>query len=165
MPGTVEIFHAYLTDMFVETGSHVGEGIAKALAAGFKSVRSIDAGEKQYQHCLSRFRDDPRVRLWKGDSAICLKDMIADIQCPVTFWLDGHYSAGDTCKCEHEHPILFELEQIADHPVKNHFILIDDWRDYSQHAEKINEFLGRIMVSKYTTILASNIYIAVPIVE
>jgi hypothetical protein len=137
MPGTVEMFRSYLSPVFVETGSHIGEGIVKALEAGFKEVRSVDAGEKQYQYCLHRFKGDNRVKLWKGDSAYCLKDIISDLTVPVTFWLDGHYSAGDTCKCEHEQPLLFELEQIAAHPVKNHKILIDDWRDYNQHEKKI----------------------------
>jgi len=139
MPGTVDFFRSYLSPVFVETGSHIGEGIVKALAAGFKEVRSIDAGDKQYQHCLNRFYGDQRVRLWKGDSAYCLKDMISDLKVPVTFWLDGHYSAGDTCKCEHEHPLIEELGQIVAHPIKNNIILIDDWRDYNRWEPEIRE--------------------------
>jgi len=149
MPGTVEFFKNYLSPVFVETGSHVGEGIAKALAAGFQSVRSVEAGDKQYQHCLNRFKNEPRVKLWKGDSAYVLKDMIADLTSPVTFWLDGHYSAGDTCKCEHEHPIMFELDQISAHAVKNHFILIDDWRDYRGHEDKIRIIANKICDRPY----------------
>jgi hypothetical protein len=162
MPGTIKIFRAYLTDVFVETGSHIGEGIVKALAAGFKEVRSIEAGEKQYRHCLERFRGDPRVRLWRGDSAVCLKHVISDVRRPVTFWLDGHYSEGDTCRCEHEQPLLFELAQIADHPVKNHFVLIDDWREYGRHAEEVHGFLRRIMTPSFRTTLVDDIYVAVP---
>jgi len=139
MPGTTEFFKSYLSPVFVETGSHIGEGIVKALDAGFKEVRSIDAGDKQYQYCLQRFKGDARVKLWKGDSAYCLKDMIADLTVPVTFWIDGHYSAGDTCKCEHEHPLLFEFEQLVEHPVKNNFILIDDWRDYNRWEPELRE--------------------------
>jgi hypothetical protein len=145
MPGTVEFFKNYPNQVFVETGSHIGEGIVKALDAGFPAVRSIDAGDKQYQHCLNRFKNEPRVKLWKGDSAYVLKDMIADLTFPVTFWLDGHYSAGDTCKCEHEHPLLFELKQISEHPVKNHILLIDDWRDYSLWEKEIRELAPKII--------------------
>ena len=161
MPGTVEFFRSYLSDVFIETGSHIGEGIIKALSAGFKEVRSIDAGEKQYRYCLQRFQGDPRVRLWKGDSAYCLKDMLTDIKSPVTFWLDGHYSAGDTCKCEHEHPIMFELEQIAAHPVKNHFVLIDDWRDYNSWETKIRA-LGPNIVSNPKYALVGDVFIIAP---
>ena len=161
MPGTVEFFHSHLSDVFVETGSHIGEGIVKALAAGFKEVRSVDAGEKQYQYCLQRFQGNPRVRLWKGDSAYLLKDMIADIQKPVTFWLDGHYSEGDTCKCEHEHPLMFELAQIADHPVKNHLILIDDWRDYSKWEKDIRAIATRIFSNPRFS-LVGDIFVITP---
>jgi hypothetical protein len=161
MPGTVEFFKNYLSPVFVETGSHIGEGIMKALVAGFPAVRSIDAGDKQYQHCLNRFKNEPRVKLWKGDSAYVLKDMISDLTFPVTFWLDGHYSAGDTCKCEHEQPLLFELKQIAEHPVKNHFILIDDWRDYNFHEPQIREFAAKILDNpSYTKV--GDIFIITP---
>jgi len=85
MPGTVRFFRSYLSPVFVETGSHIGDGINKALIAGFEEVRSIDAGEKQYQYCLNRFRNDPRIKLWKGNSAFCLKDMISDLTVPLTY--------------------------------------------------------------------------------
>jgi len=144
MPSTVEIFSSYLSPVLIETGSHIGTGIEQALAAGFKEVRSIDAGEKQYRYCLDKFKNNPKVKLWKGDSAYILKDMISDLITPVTFWLDGHYSAGDTCKCEHEHPLMFELEQIAAHSVKNHLILIDDWRDYNRLESDIRRLAKQI---------------------
>jgi hypothetical protein len=58
--------------------------------------------------------------------------------------------------------LLFELAQIADHPVKNHFVLIDDWRDYYYHAEKIHGYLGKIMTRGYKTALVNDIYVAMP---
>src|SRR5262249_16050226 len=52
------------------------------------------------------------------------------------FWLDGHYSGGDTAKGGRETPIMEEIQAILAHPVRDHIILIDDagafgtWPDY-----------------------------------
>ena len=47
---------------------------------------------------------------------------------PVLFWLDGHYSGGDTAKGELDTPVSVELDSILESPVKGHVILIDDAR-------------------------------------
>ena len=47
---------------------------------------------------------------------------------PCLFWLEGHYSVENTAKNVKEIPIMEELKQICDHPVKNPVILIDDAR-------------------------------------
>jgi hypothetical protein len=44
------------------------------------------------------------------------------------FWLDAHYSSRDTAKGEVSVPLLDELQVIASHPIKDHVILIDDYR-------------------------------------
>jgi hypothetical protein len=54
--------------------------------------------------------------------------VIAGLNEPALFWLDGHYSGGVTEKADIETPIMKELEYIFTHPVKNHLILIDDAR-------------------------------------
>lgn len=54
--------------------------------------------------------------------------VIRNIDCPITFWLDGHYSGGNTGKRIKRSPILEELKQIAQHPIKRHTIIIDDVR-------------------------------------
>jgi hypothetical protein len=54
--------------------------------------------------------------------------ILSSINEPILFWLDGHYSGGETAKGEANTPILKELEFILRHPIKNHVILIDDAR-------------------------------------
>ena len=53
-----------------------------------------------------------------------LWEMIADIQEPITFWLDAHRFP--PVEGEKNNPILEELEAIAAHPIKTHTLLIDD---------------------------------------
>ena len=50
------------------------------------------------------------------------------LQQPALFWLDGHYSAGDTARGEKDTPLYEELEQILRAPDLGHVIVIDDAR-------------------------------------
>jgi hypothetical protein len=44
------------------------------------------------------------------------------------FWLDGHYSGGDTAKGYEDTPIYRELEHILNDSRNEHVIIIDDAR-------------------------------------
>ena len=116
-------------NIFVETGSHTGGGIHVALYSGFRQVRSIEIDPNFYQACVNTYKDDSRVKLYLGDSAIMLYEMIEDIKEPITFFLDGHLAKGSTLASQ-EVPLLRELEHIKRHPVKTHTILIDDRRGF-----------------------------------
>lgn len=143
------LFKKFPNRYFVETGSYEGDGIAQALSAGFAEVHSIELSDTLYRQCQERFAAEPKVHLWHGDSGVVLKEAIAKIDGPITFWLDGHFSYGKTAKGKTNTPLLHELEIIKNHPVKNHTILIDDVRlfgsesfDFIQMAliqEKIKE--------------------------
>lgn len=81
-----------------------------------------------------------------GDSGIILSKVMAQINEPAIFWLDGHYSAGITAKGRKECPILEELETIFASQKLNHTILIDDARlfnginDYP-NIEELKKFI------------------------
>lgn len=122
------MFRKHKTPVFVETGSYLGDGIQQALDAGFEKVISIELSDKYFNICKRRFAGDDRVTLVQGDSAFVLGDVLASIQSRVTFWLDGHWSAGDTARGVHTIPLLQELRAIGSHAVKTHIILIDDMR-------------------------------------
>jgi hypothetical protein len=135
MPATVELFRQHLRPWFVETGTWHGDGVQQALDAGFPRVRSIELSSALHAAAARRFAGDPRVRLYEGDSSRALGEMIADVRTPITFWLDGHWSRGDTACGDVPCPVLAELAQIARHPVKVHTILIDDVRLFRTEAE------------------------------
>jgi hypothetical protein len=56
--------------------------------------------------------------------------ILAGLQEPAVFWLDGHYSGGETGKGVVDDPILISLNQIVAHPIKEHVIFIDDARTF-----------------------------------
>lgn len=124
-------FDRFPNAYFVETGSYKGAGIEAALKAGFSEIHSIELAQHFYEHCRKRFESNPQVHLWHGDSASLLEKVISSINQPITFWLDGHYSGGDTAKGKTNTPILSELNAIKKHPIKTHTILIDDVRNFN----------------------------------
>ena len=70
------------------------------------------------------------IQMYKANSKYELYNIIKDINCPITFWLDSHWSGVANIGCDPETlcPILYELEQIKHHPIKTHTIMIDDIR-------------------------------------
>ena len=130
MTAPLNFFCQYKNNYFVETGSYHGAGISQAVAAGFTHVISIELSEKYHTLCRDKFKDMPNVKLILGDSALELARVIAQISAPITFWLDGHSSGGDTaCGVGYRvpgAPIYEELAAIAQHPLKTHTLLIDD---------------------------------------
>jgi hypothetical protein len=126
MPSSSALFKEYLSDVFVETGSYVGDGIAYAIEAGFNKVYSIELADKYFDHCTNRFANDHRVTVVKGDSGIMLYDAIKDVTSRITFWLDGHHSCGDTALGCAWSPLMEELKLIGKHHIKEHTIIIDD---------------------------------------
>ena len=127
---TSEVFQHYLKRVFIETGSFMGDGIQNALDAGFEEVYSIELSPNLFNHCVNRFRDNPHVHLYLGDSSKILATVLEELEEPVTFWLDGHCSTGNplTAKGDRNSPILEELAIIGNHSIKTHTILIDDVR-------------------------------------
>jgi len=126
--GTVSTFKSHHHSIFIETGSYSGDGIQMALDAGFDRIYSIELSPVLYQECKQRFSGNPHVILLCGDSSVVLGEVLKEIDEPVTFWLDGHYSGSATALGNTHTPILDELALIASHPIKTHTVLIDDVR-------------------------------------
>jgi hypothetical protein len=122
------IFLKYPNEYFIETGSYMGDGISLAIEAKFKNIISIELSENFFNFCSEKFKSNKNVNLLLGDSEIVLKDTISNIDKPITFWLDGHYSACGTAFGLHESPLMQELDIIKEHHVKTHTIIIDDLR-------------------------------------
>ncbi len=117
-------FAPFVQGYFVETGTSDGNGIEQALRAGFSQMRSIELNPLSYKTAHNRFKDQQNVQIYFGNSKSDLGKIIEDIQEPITFWLNAHAAffgmTGEPC------PLLEELNQIKNHPIKNHIILIDN---------------------------------------
>ena len=129
------LFNRYLNPVFVETGTKDGDGIKAAIMAGYQVVISIEKEKDRYMKARAMFEGNDKVRLFLGDSAEILFDVIAPMLTRITFWLDANYNTDEPmgAKC----PILEELKQIAKHPIKTHTLLIDDTRYYGDAYKNV----------------------------
>ena len=70
--------------------------------------------------------DGKNVELIQGDSGEELASLVTSLKGPALFWLDGHYSGGDTARGEEDTPIYKELGHILGCGETGHVIIIDD---------------------------------------
>ena len=131
MSASVEVFKKYHNSVFIETGTQLGDGVVMALNAGFPYVISIEANLDTFHFCCDRFKQEPNVYIGHGDTKTELKNIIEGVHVQCTFWLDAHL--------ENEYPVLEELDQIAQHPIKTHTILIDDLRMFPTDKNGLTE--------------------------
>lgn len=127
---TSDILKQYANnEIFLETGTFTGGGVAVALACGFKRVISIEIEPKYFFAVRERYAKDNRVELYLGDSQEKLEQIMVTINKPATIFLDSHLASGNNVG-KNEVPLLGELEIIKAHPIKTHILLIDDRRGF-----------------------------------
>jgi hypothetical protein len=112
---------------FVETGTYQGD-TTWFLRNSFARIVSIEVEPRFAAVARVRFRRWKNISIVEGDSSKCLGPLAAGIPSPALFWLDGHYSAGNTGQGERKCPIWEELDAIAGTKDLACSIFIDDAR-------------------------------------
>ena len=121
--------------VFVETGTYLGD-MVHAVRNIFVRIYSIELSPDLYRKAQGRFAGCRHIVLIQGDSGKLLKDILQKVAEPCLFWLDGHYSAGETAKGEADTPPWQELSSIAGHRLAlRHVILIDDARHFTGQGD------------------------------
>jgi hypothetical protein len=116
---------------FVETGTHHGDGVRRALDLGFNKVISVEILEDLYKECEQKFSSEitqDKVKLFLGDSNELLPTMLELLTEPSLVFLDGHFNNGL--------PLWGELDILKSHPIKEHTIIVDDFQNYFGSTEK-----------------------------
>lgn len=114
-------------EIFVETGTYLGEttDVAKDM---FETVHTVEIKKELFERAKLKFSNNLNVVCHLGDSSILLEDICKSLNKPTCFWLDGHWSAGNTGKGKKSVPLYEELGLIMKHCSQNCVILIDDCR-------------------------------------
>jgi hypothetical protein len=115
---------------FVETGTLIGDTLI-ALQGSFDKLVSIELDQGIFNLAKKRLSKYSNVNIFLGDSAILLPRILNELSEPALFWLDAHYSSGVTALGESQTPVIEELKAIFSHPIKKHYILIDDVKDFT----------------------------------
>lgn len=120
---------AYGLRILVETGTFMGDMI-EAQKTCFDRLISVELSEELHRKARQRFAGDPNVELLQGDSGQLIGGIVASLQQPALFWLDGHYSGGETALGSTQTPIVNELKAVLGSPLP-HVVLIDDARCFN----------------------------------
>ena len=110
----------------VEGGTYLG-GTALSLSKEFQRVYTIEKSDVMFEKARNNIGEKTNITLLRGDTRDHLQLLVSDID-NVLFWLDAHWSGGETYGEQDECPLLKELDIIFNSPMKNYAILIDDAR-------------------------------------
>ena len=114
-------------EMAVETGTYRGDTTA-FLARHFRETHTVEVVPALAELARERFRKNPSIKVWDGDSSEVLCSLLPQINGAVLFYLDGHDSGGITGKGAKACPVREELEIIYGSNMKGISVVIDDSR-------------------------------------
>ena len=152
-------------DVFVEGGTYKG-GTAKKMSETFRKVYTIEKSDAMFDIAKENLKDISNVTMLKGDTREHLSKIL-DNNDNIIFWLDAHWSGGDTYGEEDECPLIEELEIIFEYS-KNYVILIDDARLFLapppyphkfQNWPSLKEIMNVLPMNKEITVFEDVIYI------
>ena len=121
--------NAYALSDFIETGTYHG-ATAAWVADFFERVISIELALALHEAASQRFSHKANIDFRLGDTEDVLARLVPGLTKPALFWLDAHWSGGETAGEVHECPLLGEIAAIERSPVE-HFFLIDDARFFT----------------------------------
>lgn len=111
--------------VLIETGTYLGS-MVEAMRSQFDRVISIEVDRKLHELARHRFRGVRGVTLLLGDSGTAIDEAIALAGAgPIVFWLDGHYSGGETGSGASHCPVREELALILPRRIEDG-VLVDD---------------------------------------
>jgi hypothetical protein len=123
----VKDFSKWNTETFIETGTHMGDTTANMINE-FEKLYSIELSENYASKAMVRFSSDNKVKIIQGDSVDVLNNLSTEVRGNIFFWLDGHWSGGDTARGSLDCPLLEEIKIINEKYEGNCIIAIDDVR-------------------------------------
>lgn len=122
----LKLKEVYKINTFIETGTYTGDTAAWA-AAHFSTVLTIEYSKAIYEDTVRRLGENQEIIFLFGDSRIVLREIVPTLTCSAIFWLDSHWSGGNTYGKDDECPLIEELSLINEAKTA-HFLLIDDAR-------------------------------------
>lgn len=120
-------------ESFVESGTHLGHSIL-SLHQHFKKLYTVEISDHYYNICKDSFKGINNIELVLGDSLKVFPSFIDKIDTNAIFWLDGHWSCGNTGKGDIEVPLLEEIKLINSFKNKA-AIIIDDVRLFGSNND------------------------------
>jgi len=111
---------------FIETGTLFGDTIF-SVESYFDTLYTIEFSEKYYNNTKNNYKGN-KINFILGDSSIVFESLLPNITGNCIFFLDGHWSGGDTGKSAKDCPLEEEITHINNLFQNDAIIIIDDFR-------------------------------------
>lgn len=137
-PELYDLITTAKTRQYIETGTYLGDGIGRVLDH-YERIHSIELAEKYAISAAELFMPYSHVTVYHGNSKEVLPILLETIPEPVTVFLDGHFSGGETAIGDElvdgisTAPLLTEIEIIMSRPWDD-IVIIDDTRMFGQRT-------------------------------
>ena len=127
--------------VWVETGTYFGE-TTEMLSKLADEVYSIEPDPLLFQLAIKKFKLQPNVKIIKGLSEETLPSLLPNLSGKINFYLDGHYSGGDTFQGPKDTPIIDELNCISRNLKRfdDVCIMIDDVRCFNPNISQYSSY-------------------------
>lgn len=122
----LKLQNTYSIKKFIETGTYYGK-TAYWASRHFDSVTTIEYSEQIYKKVTQKYAHIKNIEFRFGHTTSQLKELLLILEEPAIFWLDAHWSGGETYGKDDECPLVKEINLINQSEIE-HFILIDDAR-------------------------------------
>ncbi len=128
---------------FIETGTYLGH-TTFLISSLDVEVDTIELSEMLHGRNVKDLAFVPNIRCHLGDSTDVLPSLLEGLNVPAVFWLDGHYSAGNTAMGPKVTPIMEELQLLRAHNIRDHIVFVDDIRGFGANGYPTVEWLIKI---------------------
>lgn len=142
---------------FIETGTNYG-GTIFSVEPYFEKLHTIEFSEKYYNNTKNKYKGN-KINFLLGDSSIVFESLLPTITDKSIFFLDGHWSSGDTGRSAKDCPLNEEITHINNLFQNEAIIIIDDFRLFGldQSSGKLGEDWSKINKDNLLLILQSRI--------
>jgi len=142
---------------FVETGTLNGD-TTFALESHFDRLYTIEFSKQYYANTKNRYHGN-KINFILGDSSIVFESLLPNVTDKCIFFLDGHWSGGDTGKSDKDCPLNEEITHINELFKNDAIIIIDDCRLFGldKSSGKLGEDWSKISKDQILGILDNRI--------
>jgi len=131
---------AHDVDVWIETGTYLGQTTRKLSTMGNRVI-SIEPSEEFATNAGAQLASLTNIQIVNALSEDVLEQIVSSIEQSkeknIAFWLDGHFSAGNTFLGPVETPIESELKIISSHleGFDTVWVFVDDFRCFVQASK------------------------------
>jgi len=111
---------------FIETGTYVGETIFN-MEPYFNKLYTIEYSNDLFNSVKNKYNGN-KIDFILGDSSIIFETLLPTINQNTIFFLDGHWSSGNTGRSAKDCPLIEEITHINNLFQHKAIIIIDDYR-------------------------------------